>query len=104
MELVKMTSNGTVSIPAEFRKQVKTEYFQAFKQGANILFVPIFLSDQAPKQYKQKRMTIEDMDKLVYRGPINPDTIGKNHDEVLAMYYDEKQKRCDPSILDHLFK
>lgn len=104
MEVVKVTSNGTVSIPASFRRQFNTEYYQAFEEADRIIFVPIVLPKNPPKARRQKRWTIEDLDNLVYHGPENSETISKSDDEVLAMYYDEKMKRSDPSILDHLFK
>lgn len=105
MDVAKMTSNGTVSIPASFRKKFKTEYYQIFEEADKVIYVPVFLDKKPPRtKPKQRRMTIEEADKFVYRGPENPETVGKSDDEVLAMYYDEKQKRMDPSILDHLFK
>jgi AbrB family looped-hinge helix DNA binding protein len=54
MPITKMTKKGQITIPAEFRKKLKSEYFSVEMEGNQIVIKPVKNLAGALKRYASK--------------------------------------------------
>ena len=59
MNIVKMTRNGQVTIPANMRKQFETSYYICELKNGSIVFQPVKIEEASPR--KKVKYTMEDL-------------------------------------------